>query len=205
MNDRRSQVAETSQETSQASASKEKRHAELSQLAAQSAALKAKKTVTLEGSESEEPYFSDSDYEGDREIEETEAGFLLRSLTSEWHSNTENMVLNIITRKADVSERLLKPFLTIDASRHSCNFAMGGTALHFATRLGLIGVVSALMEHRAAIDAETVGGTTPLMMAVLFQRVDIAVTLLSKKASVLLQDENGHSACDLAILEGNPR
>mmetsp|Transcript_43863 Transcript_43863/g.81926 ORF Transcript_43863/g.81926 Transcript_43863/m.81926 type:complete len:276 (-) Transcript_43863:175-1002(-) len=156
-----------------------------------------------EGSETESE--SDSSEDGDGYLESAQGdghgpGQLLQALTSKWKSHTEKMVVQIIHAGAHVSERLAEPW---DSGSTNFRHTIGAEPLHFAARLGLLEACSALLTMKAQVDAQTDTGVSALMVAVLFNRFDVANLLISAKASVLCQEANGLTVTDLAILEGH--
>eukprot|EP00913_Durusdinium_trenchii_P030144 g28245.t1 len=122
-------------------------------------------------------------------------GQLLQALTSKWKGHTEKMVVQIIRSGVDINEKLTEPW---DPGFANFKQTVGAEPLHFAA-------CTALLECNADIDAQTNTGVSALMVAVMFNRLDVARLLVDAKASVLRQDQNGLSVTDIAILEGNPQ
>eukprot|EP00931_Biecheleriopsis_adriatica_P080752 TRINITY_DN54099_c0_g1_i1.p1 TRINITY_DN54099_c0_g1~~TRINITY_DN54099_c0_g1_i1.p1 ORF type:complete len:308 (+),score=71.94 TRINITY_DN54099_c0_g1_i1:66-989(+) len=158
--------------------------------------------VDQESSEAESSSDS-SEEEADeaKETKECSAGPLLQGLTSRWKGFNEKLVVQLIkSGDVDLSERLLEPWdLGFARYRHT----IGAQALHFAVRLGLMEASETLLQHKAAIDAQTDTGVSALMVAVMFHNMEAAKLLVEYKASVLLQESNGLTVLDLAMLEGD--
>lgn len=145
--------------------------------------------------------FSDSS-DGSSHGSNTEApqtSLLVESLSSKWNHYTEPMVVQLIASKADPNSHLVAPWDPILPDFHQ---TVGCGALHFAARRGLLDVCRALLAHNADPNLQSMAGTTPLMAAVLFGRVEAIQILGEANASVAIEDCNGFAAIDLAILEG---
>ncbi len=83
----------------------------------------------------------------------------------------------------------------------------GWTPLHYAassTADEAPAMVALLLEHHAYIDAASPNGTTPLMMAVRYGRIDAARLLLQEGADPSLRNERGLSAIDFAQQANRP-
>ncbi|KQQ45070.1 hypothetical protein ASF61_20770 [Duganella sp. Leaf126] len=68
----------------------------------------------------------------------------------------------------------------------------GWTALHYAAAGGSAEITSLLLDHQAAIDAESPSGMTPLMMAAREGQEDAVKVLLARGANAALKDGGFH-------------
>merc|ERR1712232_1346071 len=78
-------------------------------------------------------------------------------------------------------------------------------ALHKASKQGHIGVITALLQHRACANLQNVGGATPLMIAVANDREDIVSTLIQGRADVNKKKDVGYTALMMAARMGRLR
>ena len=77
----------------------------------------------------------------------------------------------------------------------------GRTALHLACTSGNQAAVEALINlDEVQIDAQSIGGETPLMKAATQGHRDIVQALLAKNANPNLKSNLGHSARDYAMI-----
>ncbi|MGV2442320.1 ankyrin repeat domain-containing protein, partial [Bacillus atrophaeus ATCC 9372] len=67
---------------------------------------------------------------------------------------------------------------------------------------GAAGVVTALLEHGAAVDAAGPDGRTPLMMAAMFNRDEMVEALLRAGADREAKDASGATAAQMAWAMG---
>ena len=77
----------------------------------------------------------------------------------------------------------------------------GWTPLHYAASSGADdapAMVALLLEHSAYIDAASPNGTTPLMMAAQYGKIDVARLLLREGADPTLKNQQGLTALDFA-------
>jgi uncharacterized protein len=82
----------------------------------------------------------------------------------------------------------------------------GRTALTFAAQKGLTDVIRLLLECKADVNAkESVGGTTPLIMASYNGRLDAAKLLIESGAQVDFKDTNGETALLWASAQEDPQ
>jgi ankyrin repeat protein len=97
----------------------------------------------------------------------------------------------------------LELLISSGASLDAQNLA-GATALHLAASEGHLDVCKALLKARdGLINAVDNVGNSPLHRAILANQTQIALFLLKRGASVQKQNNDGHTALHLAILEGN--
>jgi len=125
---------------------------------------------------------------------------LIESLTSKWMYFTESMVMQLILTRADVTMRLDQHW---DAMFECFEQTRGATALHFAARRGLVELCSAIVDAGADVNSRTDTGRTPLMVSMMFSQVNTAKLLFKAKGSVMSTDNDGFTAVDIAMLEGN--
>ena len=83
----------------------------------------------------------------------------------------------------------------------------GRTLLHNAARNGKLSAVLFLIRMGCAVDLidSRLGGVTPLMDAITFKNIDIAVVLVEAGASVSKVDTNGENALHYAARAGSTR
>ncbi|WP_160142217.1 ankyrin repeat domain-containing protein [Pigmentiphaga humi] len=79
----------------------------------------------------------------------------------------------------------------------------GWTALHYAATMGHNDAVSLLIEHHAYIDAESPDQTTPLMMAMRYDRGPTVKLLLDEGADGYARNAQGKNAADVGREAGN--
>ena len=81
----------------------------------------------------------------------------------------------------------------------------GWTALHYAAAGGSVEVTNFLLDHQAAIDAESPSGMTPLMMAAREGQEDAVKVLLARGANAALKDGGFHmTASGFALKADKP-
>ena len=81
----------------------------------------------------------------------------------------------------------------------------GWSALHYAAAGGSVEVTNLLLDHKAAIDAESPSGMTPLMMAAREGQEDAVKVLLTRGANAALKDGGFHlTASGFALKADKP-
>jgi len=78
------------------------------------------------------------------------------------------------------------------------------TPLHYACAKGHLDVAQFLLANGAIVDSLSLGGTTPLMMAVQSGNEYLVKLLLDKGANLQLRNEAGFSAIDIADIYNKP-
>lgn len=78
------------------------------------------------------------------------------------------------------------------------------TPLHYACAKGHLDVAQFLLANGAMIDSLSLGGTTPLMMAVQSGNDYLVKLLLDKGSNLQLRNEAGFSAIDIADIYNKP-
>ena len=81
---------------------------------------------------------------------------------------------------------------------------IGWTPLHYACSRGHLDVARYLISKGAIVDAKSPGNTTPLMMAVQSGNEELIKLLLDKGADLQLQNANGFTAIDIAVIYEKP-
>jgi len=81
----------------------------------------------------------------------------------------------------------------------------GWTPLHYAAAGPSDELTRWFVEQRAAIDARSPNGSTPLMLASAYGSIDGATTLLARGANSKLRDSRGMTAADFARGAGRDR
>ena len=81
---------------------------------------------------------------------------------------------------------------------------IGWTPLHYACAKGHLDVASFLIANGANVNALSLGGTTPLMMAVQSGNELLVKLLLDKGADLQLRNAEGISAIDIAEIYNKP-
>jgi ankyrin repeat protein len=81
---------------------------------------------------------------------------------------------------------------------------IGWTPLHYACAKGHLEVSSFLLANGANVNATSLGGTTPLMMAVQSGNEYLVKLLLDKGADLQLRNAEGISAIDIAEIYNKP-
>ena len=81
---------------------------------------------------------------------------------------------------------------------------IGWTPLHYACAKGHLDVASFLLANGANVNAPSLGGTTPLMMAVQSGNESLVKLLLDKGADLQLRNAEGISAIDIADIYNKP-
>lgn len=81
---------------------------------------------------------------------------------------------------------------------------IGWTPLHYACSKGHLEVAQYLIANGAIVDAISLGGTTPLMMAVQSGNEYLVKFLLDKGANLQLRNGLGYSAIDIADIYNQP-
>eukprot|EP00968_Pinguiococcus_pyrenoidosus_P006892 scaffold455_cov160-Pinguiococcus_pyrenoidosus.AAC.3 len=84
----------------------------------------------------------------------------------------------------------------------SLNPQLGWTELHLEAAVGSEADVKRLLEHRLNPSKRDVGGNTPLILACMQGRVEIAEILLDHKSDVEAVDEKGRTALYHCVLKG---
>lgn len=74
----------------------------------------------------------------------------------------------------------------------------GETALHIAAFYGLTNVAKLLIKQGADLDIQQYNGDTPLMVAIQAKQADIVKLLLNNYAQVVIKNNDGFTALDLA-------
>ena len=84
--------------------------------------------------------------------------------------------------------------------------AYGQTALHYAVcHHDALSLVSVLVESGAQIDADRRDGWTPLHLAAMLNKCDVALKLMEFGADIDAKDDNGKTAEDVAKAFKNHR
>ncbi len=78
------------------------------------------------------------------------------------------------------------------------------TPLHYACAKGHLNVAQFLLANGAIVDSLSLGGTTPLMMAVQSGNEYLVKLLLDKGSNLQLRNEAGFSAIDIADIYNKP-
>jgi ankyrin repeat protein len=78
------------------------------------------------------------------------------------------------------------------------------TPLHYACAKGHLDVAQFLLANGAMVDSLSLGGTTPLMMAVQSGNEYLVKLLLDKGSNLQLRNEAGFSAIDIADIYNKP-
>ena len=78
------------------------------------------------------------------------------------------------------------------------------TPLHYACAKGHLDVAQFLLANGAIVDSLSLGGTTPLMMAVQSGNEYLVKLLLDKGSNLQLRNEAGFSAIDIADIYNKP-
>jgi ankyrin repeat protein len=78
------------------------------------------------------------------------------------------------------------------------------TPLHYACAKGHLDVTQFLLANGAMVDSLSLGGTTPLMMAVQSGNEYLVKLLLDKGSNLRLRNEAGFSAIDIADIYNKP-
>ena len=78
------------------------------------------------------------------------------------------------------------------------------TPLHYACAKGHLDVAQFLLSNGAMVDSLSLGGTTPLMMAVQSGNEYLVKLLLDKGSNLQLRNEAGFSAIDIADIYNKP-
>ncbi|XP_074658535.1 SMC5-SMC6 complex localization factor protein 1-like [Tubulanus polymorphus] len=95
-------------------------------------------------------------------------------------------------------EKFIRKGIHVDSEDTS-----GYTALHYASRHGMIEVCKVLLMNGAEVDARTrSGGVTSLQRAAYCGHVDIIRLLIAYKSNPLLQDNDGKTALHKAVERG---
>ncbi len=101
-----------------------------------------------------------------------------------------DVVEALLAGGADV--RAAKPPLRLADGRPTTgDIWSGATALHYAADAGEAGIVVALLDHHADLDARTAEGATPLLMAVMRKDRAMVSLLLDRGADVTLATQQG--------------
>lgn len=74
----------------------------------------------------------------------------------------------------------------------------GWTALHYAATMGADDLIRLLIEHHAYIDAESPNKTTPLMMAMRYNKPSTVKLLLDEGSDGYARNAEGKNAADIA-------
>ncbi|MDG1437113.1 MAG: ankyrin repeat domain-containing protein [Rickettsiaceae bacterium] len=77
------------------------------------------------------------------------------------------------------------------------------SALHYAVREGLLDVVDPLIEQGAEVNLKNKSGATPLIQAVMHNRIDIAAKLLGHQADPNISDNYGYNSAHTAACNAN--
>jgi ankyrin repeat protein len=81
---------------------------------------------------------------------------------------------------------------------------IGWTPLHYACSKGHLEIAQYLIANGAMVDSISLGGTTPLMMAVQSGNEYLVKLLLDKGANLQLRNGLGYSAIDIAVIYNQP-
>jgi len=75
----------------------------------------------------------------------------------------------------------------------------GWAPLHYAASSGQLSIMKLLLENHAFIDAQSLNGTTPLMMAAMYGSNDAVKLLLAEGADTAMKNQLGMTAVDFAV------
>jgi ankyrin repeat protein len=106
--------------------------------------------------------------------------------------------LHLALGQDDVFKRLVKQGVTVDATNGS-----GETALHFAVGAGLSNRITELLDLKADPNLRDNQGLSPLLWAVLLDRLEAASLLLNRGALVNLPAKDGRTPLSCATEPGS--
>ena len=82
---------------------------------------------------------------------------------------------------------------------------LGRTALHFAASIGTnLELIEVLVNSGANVNAQSIGGDTPLMKAISFDNADAAKVLLEKNADPEIENTMNRNSESFARASKNP-
>jgi uncharacterized protein len=107
------------------------------------------------------------------------------------HSELDQIFLNAVN---EGSIDKLREAIKLGADFNSKGKQSGESALHFATQREYINMIEILIDIGIDVDTQDDDGNTPLMNAVLLNRIDAVKTLLEFNANVEIQNIEGDTA-----------
>ena len=69
-----------------------------------------------------------------------------------------------------------------------------GNALHWASHFGHVDIVRVLLAHGAVLESRARDGCTPLLLAALYDKLEVVRLLIKKGADPLLKNDNGEDS-----------
>merc|ERR1712224_898419 len=129
----------------------------------------------------------------------TELGLeLLKGLSCDRKKHNERSLLSLVKSKADLTMKYTDVSDAVTAEYASI---VDYSALHYAAQRHELGVCEAILDAKGAIDQQNAMGMTALMTAVVFGQTEVSRLLVSRNASVHMQEQSGLVPLDLAVLE----